>query len=53
MAASSPLDGCGEVLFEPEGVRWFFSPGWKSLETLLRDDIDLVEDWFLWTLLEC
>ena len=30
-----------------------FRLGWKSLETLLSDEGDLVGDWLLWTLLEC
>lgn len=54
MAAASPLDvdGCGEGLLEPD-ARWPLSPGWKSLETLWRDEVDLDPDWVLWTLLEC
>ena len=52
MTASS-LDGGGEDRLEvPEAARWSrFRPDWKSLETLLREEVDLVADWLLWTLL--
>lgn len=49
MAASSPFGGGGEDLLEPEEGFW---PDWKSLETLLRDEVDFEGDWLLWTLLE-
>lgn len=51
---TSALVGCGEELLESV-ARWSrFSPGWKSLETLLRDELvesDLVADWLFLGLL--
>ena len=47
------VDGGGEDWLEaPDVARWSrFSPGWKSLETLLRDELALVADGLFWILL--
>ena len=53
VTSSSLVGSGGEDLLESVARLSRFTPGWKSLETLLRCEGGFVADWLLWTLLGC